>query len=371
MNRRLLFALPVGLLALQGKARAQTVAVRSHTLVEDQVIRIADIFEGSSRGDVVVGAAPNPGQRFVIEASQLAGIARRFNVEWRPMSGSERSVIERPGQALSREAAIEVLRAELLGLGLPADAELELAAFSPPILPLNALPRLSAEGGNYENASNRFAATLIVMADGMPSVRMRVTGRAIATAPAIVATRRLAVGDVVGPQDAKLVQLRAERDQAQSVANTAQTLLTTEKSAQEQLLAQKKQLEADVQTLRDDLAFFEKLIPSGGAEGIAIRGLQAERQGGQELKWRILLIQSQRNAPEFKGNLELVFVGSLNGKPWSATLPAGPKAIQFTQFGRFQGVLELPAQVVVKSLSVKVMDGSVVRATQSARLQPA
>ena len=211
MNRRLLFALPVGLLALPGKARAQTVAVRSHTLVEDQVLRISDIFEGSSRGDVVVGAAPNPGQRFVIEASQLAGIARRFNVEWRPMSGSERSVIERPGQALSREAAIEVLRAELLGLGLPADAELELAAFSPPILPLNALPRLSAEGGNYENASNRFAATLIVMADGMPSIRMRVTGRAIATAPAIVATRRLAVGDVVGPQDAKLVQLRAER----------------------------------------------------------------------------------------------------------------------------------------------------------------
>ena len=91
MNRRLLFALPVGLLALPGKARAQTVAVRSHTLVEDQVLRIADIFEGSSRGDVVVGAAPNPVQRFVIEASQLAGIARRFNVEWRPMSGSERS----------------------------------------------------------------------------------------------------------------------------------------------------------------------------------------------------------------------------------------------------------------------------------------
>lgn len=168
-----------------------------------------------------------------------------------------------------------------------------------------------------------------------------------------------------------LERVRAERDQAQSVANTAQTLLTTEKSAQEQLLAQKKKLESDVQTLRDDLAFFEKLIPSSGAEGIAIRGLQAEMQEGQQLKWRILLIQSQRNAPEFKGHLELAFAGSLNGKPWSTTLPAGPKAIQFTQFGRFQGLLELPAQSVVRSLSVKVMDGKVVRATQSTRLQPA
>ena len=211
MDRRFFLLLPAGLLALPRKARAQVVVVRSHSLVEDQVIRVSDIFEGTARGDVVVGAAPNPGQRFVIEAAQLAGIARRFNVDWRPTSGAERTVLERPGRALSREAAIEVLREELLGLGLPADAELELAAFSPPILPLSAIPRLSAEGGNYETASNRFAATLIVMADGMPSIRMRVAGRAIATVPAVVATRRLSVGEVVKPEDAKLVQLRAER----------------------------------------------------------------------------------------------------------------------------------------------------------------
>lgn len=211
MDRRFFLLLPAGLLALSGRARAQAVVLRSHSLVEDQVIRISDIFEGTSKGDVVVGASPNPGQRFVIEASQLAGIARRFNVDWRPISGAERSVIERPGRALSREAAIEVLRAELLGFGLPADAELELSAFSPPILPLNAIPRLSAEGGHYETTSNRFAATLIVMADGVPSIRMRVAGRAIATTPAVVATRRLAVGEVVKPEDAKLVQLRAER----------------------------------------------------------------------------------------------------------------------------------------------------------------
>ena len=211
MDRRFFLLLAAGLLALPRKARAQVVVVRSHTLVDDQVIRVSDIFEGTARGDVVVGAAPNPGQRFVIEAAQLAGIARRFNVDWRPTSGAERTVLERPGRALSREAAIEVLREELLGLGLPADAELELTAFSPPILPLSAIPRLSAEGGNYETASNRFAATLIVMADGMPSIRMRVAGRAIATVPAVVATRRLSVGEVVKPEDAKLVQLRAER----------------------------------------------------------------------------------------------------------------------------------------------------------------
>lgn len=211
MHRRLLLLLPVGLLALPRMGRAQMVLLRSQSLVEDQVIRVSDIFEGTARGDVVVGAAPAPGQRYVIEASQLAAIARRFNVEWRPTSGAERCVIERPGRALSRDAAMEALRAELYALGLPADSELELAAFSPPILPLNALPRLSAEGGHYESGSNRFAATLVVMADGIPSIRMRVAGRAIATAPAVVATRRLAVGDVVKPEDVRLMQLRTER----------------------------------------------------------------------------------------------------------------------------------------------------------------
>ena len=167
---------------------------------------------------------------------------------------------------------------------------------------------------------------------------------------------------------ADLARARAERDQAQSVANTAQTLLTAEKAAQGQLLAQKKQLENDIQGLRDDLGFFEKLIPSTGVEGIAIRGLQAEMLDGHRLRWRILLIQPQRNVAEFRGSLELSLAGTLNGRPWVSSLPTGPQAVSFTQFGRFQGVADVPSQVVVKGISVKVLEGTVVKAAQSARL---
>ena len=167
---------------------------------------------------------------------------------------------------------------------------------------------------------------------------------------------------------AELAKAHADRAQAQAIANTAQTLLTTEKAAQEQLLAQKKQLETDNQALRDDLGFFEKLIPSTGVEGIAIRGLQGELLDDHRLRWRILLIQPQRNVAEFRGSLELSLAGTLNGKPWATSLPAGPQAVRFTQFGRFQGVAEVPAQVVVRSISVKVLEGTVVKAAQSARL---
>jgi hypothetical protein len=178
-----------------------------------------------------------------------------------------------------------------------------------------------------------------------------------------------------GGANEELVRLRAdlakavgERDQAQSIANTAQTLLTAEKASQAQMLAQKKQLESDIQVLRDDLGFFEKLIPSSGVEGIAIRGLQAEMLEDRRLRWRILLIQPQRNVAEFSGNLELSVAGTLNGKPWVLTPPPVHQGVKFTQFGRFQGVLEVPAQAAVKSISVKVLDGAVVKAAQSAKL---
>ncbi len=91
--------------------------------------------------------------------------------------------------------------------------------------------------------------------------------------------------------------LREERDRAQSVVNTAGSLLTTEKSAQERLVAQLKQVEAENRELRDDLGFFEKLIPTGATEGIAIRGLQAEMLTSAQVKWQVLVIQPVKNAP--------------------------------------------------------------------------
>ena len=163
-------------------------------------------------------------------------------------------------------------------------------------------------------------------------------------------------------------KIKAERDRAQYVANTSQTLLTTEKATQERLLAQNRQLDNDNLNLRDDLGFFEKLMPLTGVEGITVRGLQAEVAEDRRLRWRVLLIQPQKNVAEFRGNLELAVAGSLNGKPWAMSLPDGARSVKFTQFGRFQGVFDLPPQALVKSVSVKVLEGSVVKATQSAKL---
>jgi len=172
----------------------------------------------------------------------------------------------------------------------------------------------------------------------------------------------------IGTLRAQVEALTAERDKAQSVANTVDTLLTSEKVAQEGLTAQNKQLEAENRKLRDDLGFFEKLIPATGTTGVAIRSLQAEVLNGREVKWQVLVIQAVKNTPEFKGQLELSFTGTQNGKAWSAPLVGGPQELKLKQYGRIDGVFELPPQTVLKGITAKVLDGVAVKAVQSIKL---
>jgi hypothetical protein len=167
---------------------------------------------------------------------------------------------------------------------------------------------------------------------------------------------------------AEVRQLRDERDKAQSVANTSGSLLTAEKVAQEKLGEQIRLLETDNRALRDDLGFFEKLLPTAGVEGVAIRGLQAEMVGPAQLKWQVLVIQPVKNAPEFSGKLELTVTGTQNGKPWSAVLPGAAQSLQFRQYRRIEGVLDLPPQAVVKNVSAKVLEGTATRAVQNLKL---
>ena len=50
------------------------------------------------------------------------------------------------------------------------------------------------------------------------------------------------------------------------------------------------------------------------------------------------------------------------------TLPGGPQALQVRQYRRLEGVVDLPPQTVVKTVTAKVFEGSAVRAVQTVKL---
>jgi hypothetical protein len=160
---------------------------------------------------------------------------------------------------------------------------------------------------------------------------------------------------------AQVDDLTVQLAKAQEVANTSQSLLTTEQVAQEQLGLQIKQLQSDNEMLRSDLGFFERLLPSAGGGALNIRGLQAERISPAQYKWQVLIIQAAKNSPEFSGTIQVSLSGTLNGKPWSINTNAVPEPVVVRSYLRKEGLIEVPQQAVIKSITAQIeRDGSTV-----------
>ena len=167
---------------------------------------------------------------------------------------------------------------------------------------------------------------------------------------------------------AELTLLRADSDRAISVANTAESLLKTERAAQERLAQQLRQLDAEKQALQADLGFFEKLLPAAG-EGVQLRGLQAELKAPGELRYQLLVMQTGKMPAEFTGRYEVLLVGLMSGKAWTMSLPGGAKPLQLRQYARVEGMIDLPADAVIKTVQARIIDSQgAVRATQTVKL---
>ena len=167
----------------------------------------------------------------------------------------------------------------------------------------------------------------------------------------------------------EVAQLRDERERATSTANTAESLLKTEKAAQEKLAQQTAVVEAENLALKRDLGFFERLLPAANNDGVVIRGLQAEATLGGQLRFQLLLMQAGKTKPEFQGRYEVTLSGTLDGKPWTMPQPGGAKPLQLKQVLRVEGIIDHPPQAVVKAVLVRVMDlNGGVKATQTVKL---
>jgi hypothetical protein len=151
-------------------------------------------------------------------------------------------------------------------------------------------------------------------------------------------------------------QLREQRDKAQSVADTSESLLKAEHATQERL------------ALKGDLGFFERMFPPSGSDKVAVRALQAEARAPGQLRYQMLVMQNGKAKSEFSGHYELTLAGTVDGQPWSLPM-SGTKPLQLKQYARVEGTLEYPEQAVIKTLQVKVIDqAGDVRATQTVQL---
>lgn len=173
----------------------------------------------------------------------------------------------------------------------------------------------------------------------------------------------------------QLDELRRERERLAAAANAAENQLTMERAAQKQLSTQLKSLETENIRLKEDLAFFERLLPvDPKAAGVAIRGITAELLSPTQLQYRLLVMQGGKVTGSFEGNLRLTVSVIQNGRAQVLNFPEGKSSdinnfkLGFRHYQRLEGSLTLPAGAVARSLQATVLEKGQVRAQQSLNL---
>lgn len=203
------------------------------------------------------------------------------------------------------------------------------------------------------------------------------------------------------PQDAVVISTQQAEAQAEAMRqqgaqlrytqgqlDTADGELVIERAARQELETQLRAAQAEVGRVRDQLAFYEQLLPAGPEGSVDIRGVQIDREGGG-LRYKVLLMRSGRSggAP-FAGALRFQATGVLKGEtvtvdlaPMQVKAEIGPVtatgettsaaslALQFDQYQRSQGILAVPEGFVPESVTISVLEGETVRASRSVKLE--
>lgn len=115
--------------------------------------------------------------------------------------------------------------------------------------------------------------------------------------------------------------------------------------------------------LKEDLAFFQTLMASGGDPG----GISVNRFRVQpdvlpgEYRYRVLIAQSRQRVTDFRGRLQFIVDLDRDGKSEVMSIPNGETEAQaynltFKFYQRVEGTFLVPLGAVIKKVQVRVME---------------
>jgi hypothetical protein len=159
-------------------------------------------------------------------------------------------------------------------------------------------------------------------------------------------------------RDAELAELRLKNA-------AAERQLQIERATYGDLSKQMKILSEENAALREDLAFFQSLMPAGSKEtaGVSINRVRVQQETVPgEYRYRLLLVQTGQRTKEFQGNVQLVLNVEQNQRRFVVMVPpeaahnAKEYQLNFKFFQRVEGSFKVPSDAVVKSMQVRIFE---------------
>ena len=128
------------------------------------------------------------------------------------------------------------------------------------------------------------------------------------------------------------------------------------------LTKQVKNLSAENAALKDDLAFFQSLLPTAGRDdAVSLGRLKVEPDAVPgEFRYRLLLVQGGQRPPDFQGHVQIVVSALQGAEKIVVALPPAADGktreyhLNFKSFQRVEGTFKIAPGAVVKSVQVRV-----------------
>jgi len=159
-------------------------------------------------------------------------------------------------------------------------------------------------------------------------------------------------------------QLQQETTRLRAQLMQAERQLQIERATYTDLVKQVKALTDENATVKEDLAFFQTLMPSSGRDGgVAVNRFQVQNDAlPDEYRYRLFLTQTGQRKQDFQGSLQFVVNLQQDSKKLVLTLPAendkearGFK-LNFRFYQRVDGTFRVAPGAVVKSMQVRVFE---------------
>lgn len=208
-----------------GASSADAATLKPSVTVNDNYIRLGDIFEDSGKADLILGHAPQPGNDMVLNARTLTRLASMNNVQWKAHSVTDQVVIRREAHTVSTDEIQGAVKSALEKRGVSGEYTIAISNLNAAMtIPTNIPATAEVSNLSYTPGRNMFTATVAVPSADNPVKTVNVSGTIERSVQIPVLKAALRNGDIIGSGDITWIDV-AERSLAADAIVDADQLI--------------------------------------------------------------------------------------------------------------------------------------------------
>ncbi|MFC3051228.1 flagellar basal body P-ring formation chaperone FlgA [Kordiimonas pumila] len=185
-------------------APAYAADLLENPVIEDSVVRLADIFSGTAeKGNEIVMQAPEPGKRLVVTSYELDRLAKAYELDWERPVYLKRIYLQREGEAFTLDDLEPIIKGLLQENGVHSDVEIKLyGRQSGHYLPVGySVEDITWKSFTLSDRKDRFIAVIEVPTGDVIPNELRLTGSIQEVSLMPVLNRMITPGEIITKSD--------------------------------------------------------------------------------------------------------------------------------------------------------------------------